>query len=281
MQAGELRIWNIAGLRPEIELRGHTGYVSCGAFHPDGTMLATGSGDKTVIVWSLAQKRVLKHDDVVRAVRFSPDGTLLAASDESGKIKLWRPLTGELVRTIDAHDLPVYNLAFSQDGQSLATCAGNWRTNSHGEVKFWEVTSGRLKGELEQNPNPQARPRAIWSIAFMPNSSLVATAGQDGVRIYDSISGKRERRLSSEPTRNIAFSPDGKLLAVVQNTDADPTIRLVDTANLQLCATLQGHKAMVFSVRFSPDGKTLASASKDATALIWNVPQEKSATAKK
>src|SRR5262249_31928550 len=147
---GELRIWDITGMQPDLELKGHTNHVACGAFHPDGTMLATGGGDNSVILWDLAPtrkggpagERVLKHDNQLRAVRFSPDGKVLAASDEGGKVRLWDPFTGQLLKTIDAHTLPAYNLAFSGDGKTLVTCAGNWRTRSHGEVNFWDVATG-------------------------------------------------------------------------------------------------------------------------------------------
>jgi WD40 repeat protein len=286
MEPGEMRAWNLAGLAANLELKGHSNSVTCAAFSPNSRLLATGGADKTVVLWDLAptqkglmpDKRTLNHDNQLRCVRFSPDGKLLAAGDESGRVRLWDPLTGQLLRTIEAHSLPAYNLAFSKDGQTLVTSAGNWREQTHGEVKFWDVASGKQKGELPRHD------QAVWSVAFSPDNTLLVTASNDGlVRVYDATSKALVRTLRvGVPVRNIAFSPDGTLLAAGPNADNETSIRLWEVATGQERATLQGHGAMTFTVRFSPDGKSLVSCSKDGTTKLWDVPPGQAAmTAKK
>jgi WD40 repeat protein len=276
MEPGELRAWSLAGLYPQHELKGHSAGATCGAFQPNGTLFATGSADKTVVVWDLAptrkgllpDKRTLNHEQQLRYVRFSPDGKILAAADEGGRVRLWDPLTGQLLREIAAHPLPAYGLTFSKDGRTLVTCAGNWRDKTHGEVKFWDVATGKQTGELPRQE------QAVWCVAFSPNNDLLATACNDGlVRVYE-MKGKtltRTLRLGVS-VRHLAFSPDGLLLSAAPNADNDTAIRLWEVATGQERATLQGHAAMTFTVRFSPDGKTLATCSKDRTAKLWDVP---------
>jgi WD40 repeat protein len=69
-----------------------------------------------------------------------------------------------------------------------------------------------------------------------------------------------------------AFSPDGRILATTAGFgDLENAIRLWDTTTARLVGTCIGHKQPIFSVTFSPDGKTLASASDDSMMKLWNV----------
>lgn len=278
---GELKVWNTDGIAVAKGFDAHAKFATCADFHPDGTWLATGSGDHTVILWDFANylktgfvaKRVLiGHNDQIRRVKFSPDGSILASSAENGTVILWDPKTGERIRMIQAApDKAVYSIAFSPNGKRLVTGAGKYQTQQPGEAKIWDVNSGKLLAELKGHT------REVWTVAFSPNGKWIVTgAGDRNIRVFDAQALQLAKTLTT-PTglRNICFSPDGRTLASCGGADNDAVVRLWDAESWRERLTLSGHGAMIFQVRFTPDGKTLLSASKDGSVRVWDLPQKK------
>jgi WD40 repeat protein len=99
-------------------LQGHRARVLDAAFSPDGTLLATGSKDGDVRLWTIAtgDSRPLTHNSAVRAVAFSPDGRWLVTA--AGRVGLWDPDNGLVVR-LQGHDGPVTAIAFDPSGRNI------------------------------------------------------------------------------------------------------------------------------------------------------------------
>jgi WD40 repeat protein len=262
-------------------LHGHTGIVDSVAFNPDGSLLAGGSSDGSVWIWSVATRQPVgppligghsapdnrvSNTDVLNSVAFSPDGQLLASGGADQKVRLWNVASRSLVMPpLEGHDDIVDTVAFSHDGKRLAS-AGWDRT-----IRLWDPTSGQPAG-----PPLEAHEMPITSIAFSPDDRLLASACMDGsLLLWDLSSGQPlipplayPKAATGGTTNGVAFSPDGTILASTSN---DGTIRLWDVAKRAPRGTLSGYGGAVTTVVFSPDGAKLVFGGEEGTLRQWDV----------
>jgi WD40 repeat protein len=113
--------------------------------------------------------------------------------------------------------------------------------------------------------------KGAWTeIAFSPDGRLLAVASRIGVYLYDAANLTETGFLPTDDfVWSVAFSPDSRLLAAGAG---DGAVRLWDVARGALVRTLAEHTVSVRSVVFSPDGRLLASGSWDGTVRLWGIP---------
>ena len=237
----------------------HDSPVNSIAFNPDGSLLASGSGDNVVRLWipntETLQATLHGHTASVLSVAFSSDGSLLASGSADGAIRIWNPDTETLQATLHGHTASVLSVAFSPDGSLLASGSAD------GTVRLWDLVTETLQATLE------AHMASVLSVTFSPDGLLLASASADGlVGLWDPHTETLQATLGHEsPVLSIAFSPDGDFLAT---GSTDGTARLWDPHMVQLKATL-GHESPVESVAF--DGSMLVTGSQDGRVRQWEI----------
>jgi WD40 repeat protein/serine/threonine protein kinase len=285
-QGGDVKIWDAESGQELVTLLAHPGSWGVKvAFSPDGKHLAS-AGNKSVKVWDTQARpnprilKTVKADDpflppyaFVRGVSFSPDGKRLATSTENksfgkgpqsqgGDVKIWDALTGQELFTLPVFDAKV---VFSPDGKRLATTA-------KGAVNLWDAKTGKELFSMKGNA----------AIAFSSDGKYLASGGSTGpgggmaIVMWDTHTGEllpTFEGYKNGPLLNVAFSPDGALLAstglVFEGKGPESKLKVWETRTGKELFTHRLATALARGVAFSKDGKRLASHTYDAVQ-VWD-----------
>ncbi len=226
------------------------------ALNPDGNWMATGSGgydatddnQTSVRLWNLKTGEVRlfgHHTSVVESLAFNPSSTLLASGGNEGTVFVWDVAGGKQVASVAAEAAKMSNGNTLIQGIRQLFWMDDSTILARGDaiIYAWKVPSGERLLEL---------PGEYQNMDFYQPGSLLATVRADGAYLGKGIDGKLLVLDNGQGFTQVAFSPDGKILAGL-NTQ---TITFWDTATKQVLASAKNPAGA--PLVFSPDWRYLA-----------------------
>ena len=256
-------LWEVPSRRRVGWLAGHRDRVQAVAFARDGAWLVSGSDDRTLRVWDVRARRLLRVIGAlgrVQRLAVLREPTHVATTCFPGDerlVRVWDIATGATVRTLRGHSGPARSVAASPDGSRIASGA------FVGDLRLWDAATGQPLATFGREHGNDT-----LAMAYAPDGGRIATGSWDRtVRLWDAGSCEplAELRGHLHPVVALAFAPDGQTLA---SGDVSGAVKLWDLLSQRELLTLR-HGAPVNTLAFAPDGRLLVSGGDDGRVRLW------------
>lgn len=215
---GVATLWNVADGKKLREFSGHLDTLYDAELSPDGSLIATCSYDRQVILWKADSGEKVRslegHNDAVYDVAFSPDGTVLATASGDKTVKLWLLATGERLDTLSQPQGEQFVTTFSPDGNYVLAGGADNR------IRVWRFVS-REKPQI--NPLVHARfahEGAIVGLTFSSDAKqLVSVADDRTVKRWETSSYTELQLYEQQPDQvaEVAIAPGSGILTIARS----------------------------------------------------------------
>ncbi len=302
---GSASIWDVATGTETLRLAGHDGYVRGGDFHPTQPLALTAGEDGEIMIWDLQAPPATAippgpptlttplakvhaeetQDPPFWDVHFSDDGSRFITAGADHTARVWDFATRSEIAILDGHAGAVIEAKFVDDTRVVTVSVDK-------TARVWTLKPSVMNGlQLAADAPPGTQPALVRLTRLAVESVAVVRGHSDYLRSVD-VSPDREYLVTSSrdgsalvwrmpppcetgllrchaTVSDLAYSPDG--LRLVTAASETPIIWGVFGAEIEKpLVTLAGHKAVVRSVAYRPDGTQIASADRDAVVKIWD-----------
>jgi WD40 repeat protein/serine/threonine protein kinase len=270
-------LWSSASIgQAELVFKPHSGVTSTG-FSASGKYAVTGSTDRRVKIWNVAtglaeMQLPLEHTAPISSVQFSPvDEDVILTAGEDGVARVWNWRSRKVLHKLAHHPQQRHAALaamFSPDGQQILTGGAD------AKLQLWSAADGS--------------PVAVWqagapiqAVAMSADGKQILAGLASGQAVvFDAVTKAPLVQYAghTDAVSAVAFSPEGRrvltgsrdrLVKVWEaTTGATPDAAAGPIAGKELL-TLRYHEQAITSVAFSPDGRSILSASFDGTAIVW------------
>ena len=229
-------VWNIATAKRELTLDGHTGYVRCVRYAPDGKTIATAGEDGSVRFWNADSGEAGRKWDTgeypVMGIAFSPNGSLLALArgDETrvtqpGPVEVWDIAADTKKLGLPEHEKVACSVAFSPDGRYLVS------SSTDEKVNVYDVAAGKALGYFNGHN------RQTNDAQFLAGTETVISAGGGRAKggnlviVWNRADGEEIAKVEPQKGRvsALALSPDNKTVAT---GSYDNTVAFLDLSDV-------------------------------------------------
>ena len=248
------------------------------AISPASDDLAIACEDGSIRIWSgLSDCKVthsITHDRLrlfaqtsgyLSCLSFSPDGRLLAAAG-SRSIHVWQWPSGELLHQRPVDEFAELYLSFSGNSQHVVS------PGPRGEVCLWDAYTGRTVNAISSDGG------YVFDAALSPDAEFAALFFYcQEVRVYRITSGEELWRAKRSALRGptIAYSPDGRFLAIPGRNHGVATVVLFDAIGGQVVCELRGDETPFSRIAFGPDGLLYSNDIIRGVVRSWDIEQRR------
>jgi WD40 repeat protein len=260
---GSVNLWKADTLEEVWSIKEHKLSVYCVRFSPDGTKVASGSYDKSVLISDAHFGNVLHQFDcesIVHCVDFTPDRDHVVCGLYDSTLQLWNIKTKKCVKVFKGHDNCVLSCAVSPDGSIIVS--GDW----NGVIKLWD----RVTGECQQTWKEHKK--NVFCLFYSKSGKKVLSGSSDETAILWNVKdGKVIRTFEGHKDwiRSCALSSDETL---VFTASSDKSVKIWDTQTGACLQTIHFDE-LAYSLSLSPDqSKIIVGLENSSLSLLQRLP---------